>query len=118
MTRPPIRGSSGAGLRQQWLAWWHGLPAPLRAPGWRAGFAALVILALLLGFHHVVRQSVRQGEVLRMSVSNHAEAVWRCQALGSVRGREQCLQQLQAPPAQPGRTPPNTAPLRVVSVGG
>ena len=115
MTRPTMHGSHGAGLRSPWRAWWQRLPAPVRAPAWRAGFAALVILALLLGFHHVVRQSVRQGEVLRMSVSSHAEAVWRCQALSSARSREQCLQQLQAPPAQPGRTPPNTASPRVVS---
>ncbi|WP_280152955.1 hypothetical protein [Piscinibacter sp. XHJ-5] len=104
-------------LRQQWRDWWQRLPEPVRAPAWQLGFAVLVIVALLLGFHHVVRQSVRQGEVLRMSVSTHAEAVWRCQALSSPRSREQCLHQLQAPPAQPGRTPPNTAPLRVVRLG-
>jgi hypothetical protein len=117
MNERRVRSAALSAFGQQWRAWWYSLPQALRAPMWQAGFAALVILALLLGFHHVVRQSVRQGEVLRMSVSTHAEAVWRCQALSTPRSREQCLHQLQAPPAQPGRTPPNTAPLRVVRVG-
>jgi hypothetical protein len=100
-------------LRHELHDWWQGLPAALRAPAWRSAFAALVILALLLGFHQVVRQAVRQGELLRMSTATHAQAVWRCNSLNGARLRQQCLQELNAPLPVRLREgpPPNTATL-------
>jgi hypothetical protein len=92
-------------------AWWARLPQPLRAPLWPGVLSGLVILALLLGFHQVVRQAVRQGEVLRMTAATRAEAIWRCNTLNATRMRTRCLAQLDAPPvaADAGRPPPNTA---------
>jgi len=84
-----------------WLgieAWWWSLPPVLRAPAWRGLWALLLALALLLIFAQVVRQSVRQGELLRIAVATHAEAVARCNALRGARMKESCLARLNAPP--------------------
>jgi len=99
---------SHAGLRTQIESWWFDLPQPVRARAWPAAFAGLVIVALLLSFHQVVRQSVEQGEILRMSAATRAEAVWRCNALRGARVREGCLEQLNAPP--PNQAAPNPPP--------
>ena len=85
-------------LQRQLQTWWARLPEPVRAPAWPAIFASLIILALLLAFHQVVRGAVQQGEVLRMATATHADAVWRCNALQGHRMRESCLAQLNAPP--------------------
>jgi hypothetical protein len=107
-----------AGVRRAIADWWYELPEPLRAPAWRAAFAGLVILALLMGFHQVVQQSVRQGELLRMSTATRAEAVWRCNALNGPRVRAACLAQLDtAPPRQLDAPPPNTASMQVAKLG-
>jgi hypothetical protein len=93
-------------------AWWNRLPGALRAPHWPWTFAVLLILALLLGFHQVVRNAVRQGEVLRMTAATRAEAMWRCNSLSGARVRTACIAQLNAspnPPIDPGTPPPNTA---------
>ena len=104
-------------LQEDLHGWWNALPEAVRTPAWPASLAALVILALLLGFHQVVHQSVRQGEVLRMSASTHADATWRCKALASERMRARCLAELNAPAAH--RTPPpNTASLQSADAGG
>jgi len=100
--------------------WWRELPNALRVPLWPSAFATLVIFALLMGFHQVVRQSVRQGELLRMNAATHAEAVWRCKALNGARMRASCLAQIDAPPTPPPRTegpPPNTVALPSAGVG-
>ena len=99
--------------------WWGELPGALREPLWPSAFAALVIFALLMGFHQVVRDAVRQGELLRMNTATHAEAVWRCKALIGARMRASCLAELDAP-ANPPRSegpPPNTAALAAARVG-
>jgi hypothetical protein len=100
-------------------AWWNSLPESLRDPLWPRTLAVLVILALLLGFHQVVREAVRQGEVLRMTTASRAEAVWRCNTLNAQRMRARCLAQLDAPPVSPvdaAAAPPNTA-LSVADLG-
>jgi len=101
-------------------AWWSQLPDALRAPMWPWSLAGLVIVALLVGFHHVVRDAVRQGEALRMSAATHAEAVWRCNTIGAARMRTRCLAQLDAPPAAPedaDTAPPNTAAVSLAGIG-
>src|SRR5258706_9803106 len=91
-------------------AWWLDLPEALRAPLWPSAFAALVIVALLIGFHQVLRQAVHQGELLRMNTATRAEAVWRCKALNGPRVRAACLAQLDAPPAGPPAAAPPPDP--------
>jgi hypothetical protein len=101
-------------------AWWDRLPDALRAPLWPWSLAGLVILALLLGFHQVVRQAVRQGEVLRTTAASRAEAVWRCNTLSGSRVRASCLAQIDAPPhvpVEPGTSPPNTANVSLATLG-
>ena len=95
-------------------AWWAGLPDALRAPLWRWSLAGLVIMALLLGFHQVVHDAVRQGEVLRMTAATRAEAVWRCNTLNGQRVRARCLAQVDAPPTATVDTAP--APPNAVSL--
>ncbi|HZN86194.1 MAG TPA: hypothetical protein VFB53_05335 [Burkholderiales bacterium] len=98
-------------------AWWRTLPGALRAPVWPGTLAGLVILALLLGFHHVVRDAVHQGELLRMSTASRAEAVRRCNAMPRASVRASCLAQVDAPPPVRGEAgpPPNTASLSLAS---
>ncbi|HEY0855938.1 MAG TPA: hypothetical protein VGE16_02715 [Albitalea sp.] len=110
MSRAHAGGSDD--LRGHAAAWWASLPDALRAP-WPVALAVATILALLIGFHQVVKESVRQGELLRMSTATRAEAVWRCNALNSVRKRADCLAQIDAPQRQQASAdpPPNTAVL-------
>src|SRR3954454_2536595 len=105
---------------QRLRAWWLALPAALRAPWWPSALAALITLALLTGFHSVVRGAMKQGELLRMNTATRAEAVWRCNALSGARMRATCLAQIDAPPPeQPdGEAPPNTAAERLAGIGG
>jgi hypothetical protein len=103
-------------LAQRVRAWWLHLPPALRAPVWPSALAALIILALLLGFHEVVRGAVKQGELLRMNTATRAEAVWRCNALNGARVRASCLAQLDAPPERAEGTASNTVPVRVAGM--
>lgn len=106
-------------VRDRVDAWWHALPQPVRSNAWPAALAGLAILALLLAFTQVVKSSVRQGELLRMTAATHAQAVWRCNALNGQRMRAECLEQLNAAPKQQAKAPQNTAasPLQVAHVG-
>jgi hypothetical protein len=90
--------SGFAGLRERFDAWWMALPQVLRSPAWPWTLAVLMVLFLLLAFHQVVRDAVRQGELMRMATASHSEAVWRCGALRGLRMRESCLAQLNAAP--------------------
>ena len=94
------RRSAFAGVREQLDAWWMTLPQPVRSPAWPWALAVLMVLFLLLAFHQVVSDAVRQGELLRMATANHSEAVWRCGSLRGLRMRESCLAQLNAPPQE------------------
>ena len=102
-------------LPRPMLAWWYGLPPELRSTKWPATLSLLTILALLMGFHSVVQSSVRQGELLRMSVASRTQAEWRCHALQGDRQRAHCLRQLdEAPSVAAANLPPeNTAALQV-----
>lgn len=112
------RGAAPPALRRRLEAWWFGLPEALRTP-WPLALALATSLALLLGFHQVVQESVRQGELLRMNTATHAQAVWRCNALNTIRKRADCMAELNAPQQHQANapTPPNTAALRVSSTG-
>ena len=94
------RRSAFAAVREQLDAWWMTLPQPVRSPAWPWALAVLTVLFLLLAFHQVVSDAVRQGELLRMAAANHSEAVWRCGALRGLRMRESCLAQLNAAPRE------------------
>ena len=114
LSRAPAGGVWSA-LRRDTEAWWHDLPEALRRP-WPMALSCLTILALLSGFHQVVRESVRQGELMRMSTATRAEAVWRCQALRQPQTREACMAQLDSrrqPTLAAAKPPPNTATLQV-----
>ena len=87
-----------AGPLRQLEDWWMALPAAVRSPAWPTTIAALIVLFLLLAFHQVVRDAVRQGELLRMATATHSDAAWRCAALRGLRARESCLAQMNSPP--------------------
>jgi len=106
-----FRDLSLAGLteaRHDVQQWWNDLPEAVRSPAWPRALALLTALYLLLAFHQVVAQSVRQGEVLRMATANHAEAVWRCNAMRGVRLKQSCLDPLNKPPSAAVALPENT----------
>lgn len=114
LSRAPSGGVWSA-FRHDARSWWLQLPEALRRP-WPMALSSLTILALLVGFHQVVRDSVRQGELLRMNTATRAEAVWRCQALRQPKVRDNCLAQLDSqhqPTVAANKPPPNTATLQV-----
>lgn len=115
LSRRPSDGGVWSGLRRDTEIWWNALPEALRRP-WPMALSLLTIVALLAGFHGVVKDSVRQGELLRMSTATRAEAVWRCQALRQPKVRDNCLAQLDSqrqPAVAAAKPPPNTATLQV-----
>lgn len=63
---------------------------------WTGMLAALTSAALLVAFHQVVDEAVRQGELRRMATATHVEAMWRCNALSgrSAAARQNCLLEL------------------------
>lgn len=65
-----------------------------------AGFAGLAMLGLLALFQSVVRESVRQGQLRHEATARHSAATWRCTGQRSLRLRDQCLAELNAPPPQ------------------
>ena len=68
------------GVRKQAEAWWLQLPEAVRSPAWPLALAVLTVIFLLLAFHQVVRDAVRQGEMLRSAAAIQSEAAWRCSA--------------------------------------
>jgi len=115
MRARPAPSSSPIPLPRPVLAWWNSLPPELRSPKWPATLSLLTILALLMGFHSVVQSSVKQGELLRMSVATRTQAEWRCHALQGDRQRAHCLRQLDEVPSIVAASlpPENTAALQV-----
>lgn len=70
-------------------------PTPSRMWPWLlAGVAAL---ALLLAFHEVVQDGVRQAESRRQAQAALVEATWRCNLLGGGEAASLCLQALAGP---------------------
>jgi hypothetical protein len=107
---------AGQARRQGARRWWNNLPPVLRRPAWPFGFAALAILALLLGFQQVVREAVQRGELLRASA---VEAVEPCQDLAPASARQRCLADLDTHTVRDDdQPPPNTASLSPVHSGG
>ena len=68
------------------------------SPPWTGMLAALASAGLLVAFHQVVDEAVRQGELRRMATATHVEAMWRCNALSgrSPAARQNCLLELNA----------------------
>jgi hypothetical protein len=90
--------------------WWQSLPEVLRSP-WPMALAGATVFALVMGFHHVVANAVRQGEALRMNVVTKSDATWRCQALQNRHARAQCLDAIESSSTSIANAtpPPNTA---------
>ena len=63
---------------------------------WTVLLAAICVLALLLAFRQVVLQNMQGSEARHRATVAHAEAAWRCNALGSVAQRRICRAQLDA----------------------
>ncbi len=61
------------------------------------GLAMFVLLALFLS---VVRESVRQGQLRHEATARHSAATWHCTGQRSLRLRDLCLAELNAPPPQ------------------
>ncbi len=68
----------------------------MHSPLWAGILAALASAGLLVAFHQVVDEAVRQGELRRVATATHVEAMWRCNALGgrSAVARQNCLLEL------------------------
>lgn len=62
---------------------------------WTVLLAAICVLALLLAFRQVVLQNMQGSEARHRATVAHAEAAWRCNALGSIE-RRVCRAQLDA----------------------
>ncbi len=62
--------------------------------------AVLAGLGLLALFQSVLHEAVRQGQLRREATARHSAATWRCTGLRSMRQRDQCLAELNAPPPQ------------------
>lgn len=101
-------------LRRPWRQ--HGIFA-LRSQVWPTVLAALLMLGLLLTFHHVVRDVVQQGEARRIAAAENHASVWRCNALRSHGQRASCLAQVEAAldasaaPLSPSLATPTTVAL-------
>ena len=54
------------------------------------GLAAVSMIALLLGFGHVVQQIVDQGTDRRAAERERYSAVWHCELLATRQGRTAC----------------------------
>lgn len=70
--------------------------SPSPSSGWPLIAAILALLGMLLVFHYVVREALRQSELRHKAMALHAEGVWRCRNL---QGREvsgTCLLQVNA----------------------
>lgn len=67
-----------------------------RLPGWPVVVATLAVLGMLLAFHHVVREALRQSEFRHRAMALHAEAVWRCNNLPGREVSNTCLLQVNA----------------------
>lgn len=84
----------------------HGLA--LAAKGWWPAWASrrplttvlalLAMTGLLLVFAQVVREAVHQGQLRHEATARHSAATWRCAAMRSLRLRDACLAELNAPP--------------------
>lgn len=72
------------------------LPARVRSRVWPAILATLIILGMLLAFHQLVREAVRQSELRHKAVALHAEATWRCRSLPNRDAIGSCLSWINA----------------------
>lgn len=77
---------------------------------WPLWLALLALAGLLLAFQRVVHEGVRQGDLRRLAVAAHADAMWRCNVISGRAPREDChallntghaghAQQLPSPPS-------------------
>ena len=64
-----------------------------------AALALVASLGLLATIGRVAREAVRQGELRHEATAQHSTATWRCNRLRSMRQRDDCLAELNAPPA-------------------
>jgi len=74
------------------------LHRPTTRPTWLVVLAALSMFALLVLFRQVVSGAVDQGQLRHEATARHSAASWRCTALRSMRQRDDCLAELNAPP--------------------
>jgi hypothetical protein len=58
---------------------------------------AVASAGLLFGYRHVLDGAVRQGDLRRVAMADHARSVWRCNALRGEADRKDCLSKLQVP---------------------
>ncbi|WP_298829608.1 hypothetical protein [uncultured Piscinibacter sp.] len=61
---------------------------------------AVAAAGLLVGIGEVAREAVHQGELRRAATARHSQATWRCNTLRSMKQRDACLKELNAPPPQ------------------
>jgi hypothetical protein len=70
--------------------------APSRSPAWHLMAAILALLGMLLVFHYVVRESLRESELRHKAMALNAEAIWRCNNLQGREASGTCLLQVNA----------------------
>jgi hypothetical protein len=79
---------------------------PLHRSPLAALLGVMLAVGLLSVFCLVVRQGVRQGQVLQEQSHAHADAVWRCSAAKGSRARAECMGSFQTTRvAAQGNTP-------------
>lgn len=65
-----------------------------------AALAMLATAGLLAAFGQVMRDAVHQGQLRREATARHSAASWHCASMRSLRLRDACLAELNAPPPQ------------------
>lgn len=72
------------------------LAGGLHPPVWLSILGTLVILAMLITFHQVVRGAVQQGQLRQKAISLQAGAIGRCTILPGRQASDRCLLQMRA----------------------
>ena len=81
------------------------LPVDRSAPWWQWAWAVLrsplalwvllgAVIGLVLVFHAVVTQAVRQSGLRQQALAAQSQVVWRCRQLPSDSARQACLREL------------------------
>ncbi len=74
--------------------WWQAAWAMLRSPLSLSVLAVGAAIGLVLIFHTVVTQAVRQSSLRQQALSVQSQAVWRCKQLPSKSSYRACMQEL------------------------
>lgn len=83
--------------------WWRPVWVALRSPLALQVLAVVAVIGLVLTFHAVVTQAVRQSGLRQQALAAQSQAVWRCKLLPRTSARRLCLQELPTLPGSGGQ---------------